>query len=291
MAQGQWVNIPGKGRRWQQPSGELMMQKPGLGFVQAQLSPVTSFLGGLFQAPGAFNTGRLQTRPAMPNLPADYKETELAAGAAAEVFRPGAGFPGQQAAAERDYQQKKSEIAQLTAQNPEFQRYENARKIAAMKGATPEQVQSAENIGMQMWAKANPELAKLVKPGQSGYEVIQQTLYPGGAPLPAMAPESIAMLNAIAPADATGIRPDITPMPGAMPVFSDASDDMYQAVMGIGGALPTPATQNPSPAAASPQQAGTLSFEDVSFQTPASQRRSDAFAQLLQGFRQYGVNP
>jgi hypothetical protein len=43
MAQGKWVNIPGKGRRWQQPSGELMMEKPGIGFVQAQLSPSRFF--------------------------------------------------------------------------------------------------------------------------------------------------------------------------------------------------------------------------------------------------------
>jgi hypothetical protein len=271
-----------------------MMQKPGLGFVQAQLSPVTSFLGGLFQAPGAFNTGRLQTRPAMPSLPTDYKKTELAAGAAAEAFRPGAGFPGQQVVpnpAERAYQEEKSRVAQLAAQNPELQRYEVARKAAAAQGATPEQVQSAEDLGMQIWAqKYGKSLAPKVKPGQAGYDVIQKTLYPGGAPLPELPAESIAMLNAIAPADATGIRPDITPMPGALPVFSDASDDMYQAVMGIGGALPNPATQNPSPAAASPQQIG-LSFADASFQTPASQRRSDLFAQLLQGIRQYGGTP
>jgi hypothetical protein len=42
-AQGKWVNIPGKGRRWQQPSGELMMEKPGIGFAQAQLSPSLVF--------------------------------------------------------------------------------------------------------------------------------------------------------------------------------------------------------------------------------------------------------
>jgi hypothetical protein len=230
----------------------------------------------------------------MPGLPKNYKQTELAAGAAAEAFRPGAGFPGQQVASapsERAYQQEASRVAQLAAQNPELQRYEAARKIAAAQGATPEQVQSAEDIGMRMWAeKYGKTLAPKVKPGQAGYDVIQRTLYPGGAPLPALPAESLAMLDAVAPADSTGIRPDITPMPGALPVFSDASDDMYQAVMGIGGALPNPATQNPSPAAASPQQSG-ISFADASFQTPASQRRSDLFAQLLQGIRQYGGNP
>lgn len=90
-------------------------------------------------------------RPPMPGLPDDYKATELAAGAAAEAFRPGAGFPGQQAAADRAYETEKSRVAQLTAQDPELQRYEAARKLAVAPGATPEQVQSAEDIGMQIW--------------------------------------------------------------------------------------------------------------------------------------------
>ena len=79
-------------------------------------------------------------------------------------------------AAERAYQAEKSRVAQITAQDPELQRYEAARKIAAAPGATPEQVQSAEDIGMQMWAKANPQLAAKVKPGQSGYDAIQGSL-------------------------------------------------------------------------------------------------------------------
>jgi hypothetical protein len=90
-------------------------------------------------------------KPPMPGLPADYKQTELAAGAAAEAFRPGAGFPGQQAAAERAYEAEKSRVAQLTAQDPELQRYEAARKVATATNATPEKVQSAEDIGMQIW--------------------------------------------------------------------------------------------------------------------------------------------
>jgi hypothetical protein len=94
---------------------------------------------------------QVKQKPPMPGLPADYKQTELAAGAAAEAFRPGAGFPGQQAAAERAYQQEKSRVSQLTAQDPELQRYETARKLAVAPGATPEQVQSAEDIGMQIW--------------------------------------------------------------------------------------------------------------------------------------------
>lgn len=86
-------------------------------------------------------------------------------------FRPIGGTP-----AERAQAAETSRVAQLTAQDPELQRYEDARKLAVAPGATPEQVQSAEDIGMQMWAKANPKLAAKVKPGQAGYDVIQGTL-------------------------------------------------------------------------------------------------------------------
>lgn len=54
-------------------------------------------------------------------------------------------------AAERAYEAEKSRVAQLTAQDPELQRYKNARLKAVAAGATPEQVQSAEDIGMQIW--------------------------------------------------------------------------------------------------------------------------------------------
>lgn len=54
-------------------------------------------------------------------------------------------------AADRAYRQEFSRVAQLTAQDPELQRYEAARLKAVAPGATPEQVQSAENIGMQIW--------------------------------------------------------------------------------------------------------------------------------------------
>ena len=193
--------------------------------------------------------------------------------------------------AERAYAAEKSRVAQMAAQNPDLQRYEAARKIAATQGATPAQVQSAEDIGMQIWAqKYGKTLAPQVKPGQAGYDVIQKTLYPGGAPLPELPAESIAMLNAVAPPDSTGIRPNITPMPGALPVFSDDSDAMYQAVMGGASTLVPPAPQMPSSSAASPQQAGGISFQDASFETPATKRRSDLFAQLLSGINQYGGN-
>lgn len=89
-------------------------------------------------------------------------------------------------AAERAYQSEASRVAQMTAQNPDLQRYEAARQAAVAPGATPEQVQSAEDIGMRIWAeKYGKTLAPKVKPGQAGYDVIQGVLNTGkmGAPL------------------------------------------------------------------------------------------------------------
>ena len=83
---------------------------------------------------------------------------------------------------ERAYQQEVSRTAQLTAQDPELQRYEDARIKAAAQGATPESVKTAEDIGMQIWAKkyGGPGgLASKVKPGQAGYEAIQGVIAPG----------------------------------------------------------------------------------------------------------------
>lgn len=100
----------------------------------------------------------------IPGANTDYS-ARLASGAAAS-----------DPASERAYQAEKARVAQLTAQDPELQRYERARQTAVAPGATPEQVQSAEDIGMAIWARSNPTLAAKVKPGQSGYDVIQGTL-------------------------------------------------------------------------------------------------------------------
>lgn len=140
------------------------------------------------------------------------------------------------------YEAEKSRVAQLTAQDPELKRYADARKLAVAPGATPEQVQSAEDIGMQIWAAKHGNLAKQVKPGQSGYEAIQRTLYPGGTPASALPAESEAMLNAIAPTNEFGVRPNVTPMPGQLPSFGSNTEAMFNAITG-GGSLVTPMPQ------------------------------------------------
>ena len=71
----------------------------------AGLNPVTAVLGTMYSANRAgVKAGRAILQPGqkttkrkggMPNLPDDYKDTELKAGQSAEDHRPGAGFPGQ----------------------------------------------------------------------------------------------------------------------------------------------------------------------------------------------------
>ena len=118
------------------------------------------------------------------NFGPDYKNRELAAGQAAENYRTGAGFPGQSPAAERAYQSERSSVAQQAAQNPELQRYQDQAILARQalqgydpaSGPLPGAAQTAQDMGMAMWAKANPGLAAKVRPGQSGFGAIQNTL-------------------------------------------------------------------------------------------------------------------
>ena len=227
-------------------TNEIMYMANLLGRGQMPYAGAFQGATGALQGAASFlNRNQIGTRgipakrPPMPGLPVDYKQTELAAGAAAEAFRPGAGFPGQQA--ERAYQSNKAAVAQQVAQDPALSQYERDRAAAVASGDQAK-MDAVRDQGMAIWAAkyGGPDgLASKVKPGQSGYETIQKTLYPGGAPLPAMSAESEAMLNAIAPPDATGVRPNVTPMPGQLPAFGNASEAMFQAVTG-GGAYITP---------------------------------------------------
>ena len=118
------------------------------------------------------------------NYGTNYKNRELAAGQAAENYRTGAGFPGQSPAAERAYQAERSSVAQQAAQNPELKRYQDQAELARQalqgydpaSGPLPGAAQTAQDMGMAMWAKANPTLAAKIRPGQSGFGAIQNTL-------------------------------------------------------------------------------------------------------------------
>ena len=135
-----------------------------------------SLLGGVNTDPLIPKTTPIQ-RPPKPNgndlrdYGPRYKEKELAAGAAAERFRPGAGFPGQQSAADRDYESQKRRAEQLAQQDELSKKYRVADLTKAYNtAATPEE---KEKIGLEIWATTNPQLAQKLKPGQLGYEQVQ----------------------------------------------------------------------------------------------------------------------
>ena len=85
----------------------------------------------------------------------------------------------------RAYLSELSSVAQQTTQNPLLNQYYALRK--------PDP-RAAEDLGMQMFALANPELAKKVTPGQAGYDVIQR-VYPQAATAETLPP----------PVDPTGL--------------------------------------------------------------------------------------
>ena len=63
-------------------------------------------------------------------------------------------------AGERAYQQEMSRVTQLTAQDPEFQRYENARKAAKSQ----EEMNAVRDMGMQMWQEKYKD-TPMARPG------------------------------------------------------------------------------------------------------------------------------
>jgi len=142
--------------------GALELATP-FGFLAAPFIPSTNISPKTVTVP--------QQR--ISNLPPGYRESELAAGAAAEAFRPGAGFPGQQQKVSSDPRQRaqdqeRSRAAQLAEQDPLFKKYQVADLTKAYNAASsPEE---KEKIGLQIWATTNPELAKRVRPGQVGYQ-------------------------------------------------------------------------------------------------------------------------
>jgi len=81
---------------------------------------------------------------------------------------------GYSPAAERAYQQEVSRVAQLTAQDPDLQRYEVARAAAKSQ----EEMNAVRDEGMRIWAQKHGGLAAKVKPGATGYEAIQAATGP-----------------------------------------------------------------------------------------------------------------
>ena len=254
--------------------------------------------------------GNVNVAPGGPrNFGPNYKERELRQGAAAERFRSGAGFPGQQGgspAAERAYQTEKSRVAQLTAQDPELLRYEAARLKAVAPGATPEQVQSAEDIGMQIWAqKYGKTLAPKVKPGQAGYDVIQRTLNAGtmGAPMSMSFPTGTGLLGSSGAPETSsyvGVKPaSIGNVPPLSPYgFANAQNQQQAEMFTRFTEGPTLSSQPLGSPTASmgevPTYSGasgvqpigdSISGESAVFGTDAAKALADSYVKKLLNFR------
>jgi len=130
-------------------------------------NPLLQGLGNeLRYAGGQLLQGRTPyAKPAVGSIPPSangesYRRAELRLGDAARAggggggggnagysTSPGAPQTAFSPAAERAYAATKSSVAQQAAQNPEFQRYEEARKGAK----TQEDMNAARDIGMQIW--------------------------------------------------------------------------------------------------------------------------------------------
>jgi hypothetical protein len=193
-------------------------------------------------------------------------------------------------AAERAYEQEKSRVAQLTEQDPELKRYEEASK----KAKTQEEMDAARDIGMAIWARSNPKLAAKVKPGQSGYEVIQNELNAGQ-----MGPVLDLPFDSTKPFSPTpippeqrsvtyeGVRPvslgEVTPITGGgFPTQQFAAFDRFRQAIS-----PAPTFQG-SPLGTTSPLVGNLSYtgsvtplggtvEEGDFRSAKAQELADAF--------------
>jgi len=112
-------------------------------------------------------------KPEFPSIDANHALNVAGAGryipGEQQVSWQGKDLGGQHAnpAADRAYASELSSVAQQAAQNPMLQQYQNLRTSDPA---------AAQDLGMRIWAEKHRGLAENVKPGQSGYDVIQQVL-------------------------------------------------------------------------------------------------------------------
>jgi hypothetical protein len=326
MAEGSWVNVPGKGRRWRQPSGELMMTKPGFGqgeFFQTRMGEIgTAGMGAVQGAVDFLNRagiGRggssssstnerpIGTQAVLGGKPVywggnDYGWQQLSGGgtsATLNALNPASTSQDKTLVsisdpAERAYQTEKARIAQQVAQDPAISQYDRNRAAAVATGDQAK-MNAVRDEGMRIWAEKNPELAKKVKPGQSGYEAIQGVLNQGamGAPMDIpFNPVSLLGGNAIESVPSYGGISDLQPVGTPLPRTqfdtpqNQAMAQMYNRFMTgpYAGSSQAPAT-NPAEAtyatATNVQPIGDINLNAFSFNTPAEKRRGELFQRLL----------
>jgi len=161
--------------------------------------------------------------------------------------------PPTDGAAQRNYEAEKSRATQLVAQDQLLKKYQVAELTKAYNTASPEE---KNKIGLQIWATTNPDLARELRPGQTGYaeavsafqsqsplgaitkaaggmqyadlsqKPITTPMGPGGIPLGFSPTQLQTPLTGIEipPTDKIGVKEffsDTKPAPGAMEAFTD----------------------------------------------------------------------
>jgi hypothetical protein len=119
------------------------------------------------------------------NLPVDYKETELKAGAAAEAFRPGAGFPSQQFNPNQDLPASAEQSIDTNPMQYQMALYEQGRGAAK----TQAEMNQVRDLGLAIHKAHNPHLYsdfqtpmasdRTFNPQMSG---IKTSMFPEGYP-------------------------------------------------------------------------------------------------------------
>ena len=110
---------------------------------------------------------------------------------------------------DRAYQQERARVEAMVKSNPDMQKQEIAEARAKVR-----------DKGMEEWAKANPDLAAKVMPGQSGFSAIQGFVGGVGAPTTGPASATLQASPELNPASPTFVGGEGAPiLPGRSPEF------------------------------------------------------------------------
>ena len=208
---GEFVTAPmaaGLGNYLRSPQGVLAKDRLRQGDIGGAFSAVTGL--GRSNAPRLEQYNPPGFDPSQPVTIADLRKTLQETGplVSAPAAPPTPVDPlSRLSPQDRAYQQERSRVEAMVKSNPDMQKEE----IAAARAKVRDQ-------GMEAWAKANPELAAKVMPGQSGFSAIQG--FVGGVGAPTTGPASAALqaspeLNPASPTFVGGegapILRDLTP--------------------------------------------------------------------------------
>jgi hypothetical protein len=169
----------GVGNYLRSDSGTLLKDRLRQGDIPGAFTAVTGF--GRSAAPRLEQYNPPGFDPNQPVTLADLRKTVQETGPvgsapAAPIAPPVLQLSPQ----DRAYQQERARVEAMVKSNPDMQKQEIAEARAKVR-----------DKGMEEWAKANPDLAAKVMPGQSGFSAIQG--FVGGVGAPTTGPSSAAL--------------------------------------------------------------------------------------------------